>query len=102
MQALKMFLGNNNSSSSNSGYGNSSNQQSSQGGTQGQLIGLAMAEASKLFDHQASQGNVQAGANKESVVAKAGEMALKMYLKGQVGSGGGGPSGLLSMASKFF
>ena len=42
-------------------------------------------------------------ADKQSAVMKAGEMALKMYLKGQAGSGGssGGGGGLLSMASKF-
>ena len=44
-------------------------------------------------------------ADKQSAVMKAGEMALKMYLKGQMGgggaSGGSGGGGLLSMASKF-
>lgn len=94
MQALKMFMGNNNSS------GNQS-----QGGSQSQLIGLAMGEASKLFDNQASQGKVQEGSTKQSVVEQAGKMALKMYLKGQAGSSGnagGGPGGLLGLASKFF
>lgn len=39
-------------------------------------------------------------ANKESVVQQAGEMAMKMYFKSQ--GGGGGASGLLGLASKFF
>jgi hypothetical protein len=97
MQALKMFMGNN-----NSGGGNGGNQS---GGSQAQLIGLAMAEASKLFDNQASQGKVQQGSTKQSVVEQAGKMALKMYLKGQggsSGSAGSGPGGLLGMAAKFF
>lgn len=43
MQALKMFQG---------GGG------SSQGGGQSQMMGMAMQEASKLFDQQSAQGNV--------------------------------------------
>ena len=91
MQALKLF---------NSGSDNSSN---SPGNSQNAFIGLAMAEASKLFDNQASQGRVQSGTSKETVVQKAGEMALKMYLKSQVSSGGGGSgaSGLLGLAGRF-
>lgn len=90
MQALKLFLG-----SGNQNQNQNQNTQQGQGGNpQNQFLGLALAEASKLFDHQASQGNVQSGTSKESVVRQAGEMALKMYLKGQ-GSGGAGPGGLL-------
>jgi hypothetical protein len=85
MQALKMFTG---------GGG------SQQGNSQNAFVGMAMAEASKLFDNQSSQGNVQSGASKESAVQQAGEMALKMYLKSQ-SSGGVGPSGLMGLASKF-
>ena len=89
MQALKMF---------------SSGQQSSGGGSSGgqsqsQFIALAMGEASKLFDQQASQGKVADDSSKDSAVMKAGEMALKMYMKSQ--GGGGGSSGLMGLASKF-
>ena len=88
MQALKMFQGSSGSSS----------------GSQSAFIGMAMSQASKLFDSQSSQGNVESGASKESAVQKAGEMALQMYLKSQGGSSSGGGSsmsGLLSLASKF-
>lgn len=90
MQALKLF---------NGGGGNNSQQQ--QGGSQNAFIGMAMAEASKLFDNQSAQGNVQSGASKQSAVQQAGEMALKMYMKSQGGGGGAGPGGLLGFASKF-
>ncbi|KUL82592.1 hypothetical protein ZTR_10244 [Talaromyces verruculosus] len=83
MQALKAFT------SGGSGRG------------QNQLIGLAMAEAEKLFDQQSANGN--ASGDKQSAINSAAEMAFKMYMKGQGGLGGtGGPSGLLSLASKFF
>lgn len=86
MQALKMFTGGGSSSGSSS---------------QSEFIGLAMSEASKLFDQQSSSGRVSSGSSKESAVQQAGEMALKMYLKSSGGSSGGGSSGLLSLASKF-
>lgn len=76
--------------------------------SQGQFIALAMGEASKLFDKQASQGKVSSDAGKESAVMHAGEMALKMYMKSQGGAAGGssgssgGASALLGMAKKFF
>lgn len=86
MQALKMFSG-----------GQSGGNQS-----QSAFIGLAMSEASKLFDQKSSQGKVASGSSKESAIMQAGEMALKMYLKsGGSQSSGGGVGGLLSMASKF-
>lgn len=73
--------------------------------SQNAFVGLAMAQAAKLFDAQASQGNVEAGADKQSAVRKAGEMALKMYLKSKGGAAGGagvgGMGGLLDMAGKF-
>lgn len=89
LQALKLFT--------------SGNQGGGGGQSQNALVGLAMAQASKLFDAQASQGNVAAGADKQSAVMKAGEMALKMYLKSQGGSGGGqgGLGGLMGLAGKF-
>ncbi|KAI8626634.1 hypothetical protein F5Y19DRAFT_488010 [Xylariaceae sp. FL1651] len=89
MQALKMFSG---------GQSGNTHESSSQSA----FIGLAMGEASKLFDQKASQGKVSSGSSKESAVMQAGEMALKMYMKSQ---GGGhqssGASGLLGLASKF-
>lgn len=93
MQALKLFLGNGNQQGSNQQGNTPQGQNQSQhveGNPQNQFIGMALAEASKLFDHQSSQGNVPSGTSKQSVVQQAGEMALKMYLKGQGGSGAGG------------
>jgi hypothetical protein len=77
---------------------------SSQGGnSQNAFVGMAMGEASKLFDSQSSAGNVASGASKESAIQQAGEMALKMYMQGQGGgSGGGGVSSLMGLATKFF
>ncbi|KAL7908624.1 hypothetical protein GGI35DRAFT_407726 [Trichoderma velutinum] len=85
MQALKKFT------------------QGETGGNQSQsaFLGLAMSEASKLFDNKAADGKVASDASKESVIQQAGEMALKMYFKSQ-GGGQQGPSGLMSIASKFF
>jgi len=84
MQALKMF---------SSGGGG--------GGGQNQFIGMAMAQAEKLWDQQNSNGNVTT--DKQSAVTKAAEMAFKMYSHGGgSGLGGtGGPGGLMSLASKF-
>lgn len=102
MQALKLF---------NQGQG-SGNQ------GQGAFLALAMSEASKvrtipyalhrtpntdtygggqLFDNKAAAGKVTDGASKESTIQKAGEMAMKMYLKSQ----GEQQGGLMAMASKF-
>ncbi|KAL6701750.1 hypothetical protein J3F84DRAFT_343286 [Trichoderma pleuroticola] len=69
--------------------------------SQGAFLGLALSEASKLFDSKAADGKVASDASKESAIQQAGEMALKMYLKSQ-GGGQQGPSGLLGIASKFF
>ena len=61
----------------------------------------------QLFDQKASEGKVSSETSKESAVMKAGEMALKFYMKGQGSGGSGGEeggsktSGLLSLASKF-
>ncbi|TPX15503.1 uncharacterized protein E0L32_004483 [Thyridium curvatum] len=79
MQALKMFSG-----------GEAQGSQSKSA-----FIGLAMSEASKLFDQKASQGQVSSDSSKESAIMKAGEMALKMYMKGQAGGPSSGPGGLL-------
>jgi len=67
-------------------------------GGQSQMISMAMSEASKLFDQQSSQGNVQGGTDKQSAINSAAKMALQMYMKSQ----GGGGGGLMSLASKFF
>lgn len=92
IQALKLFTGGQSGSSA-------------QGNSQSAFVGLAMAEASKLFDQKASQGKVAGDTSKESAVAKAGEMALKFYLKSQGGGSSGGQSdsgsSLLGLASKF-
>ncbi|GAD94252.1 hypothetical protein AFUA_8G05650 [Paecilomyces variotii No. 5] len=90
VQALKTFT---QGGSGGSGLGGGGDEKS-------QLIGMAMAQASKLWDQQG--GN--ASGDKQSAVNSAAEMALKMYLKNQGGSGlggTGGPSGLLGLASKF-
>ncbi len=87
MSRLKMFSG------GGSGGGSS--------GGQSQMIGMAMSEASKLFDQQNGMGNVQGGTDKQSAVNSAAKMAFQMYMKSQ-GGGGGGASGLMSLASKFF
>ncbi|TKA23024.1 hypothetical protein B0A50_07242 [Salinomyces thailandicus] len=87
MQALKMF---------NSGSGGSAGS----GGGQNAFIGMAMAQASKLFDQQNSQGNVPEGHSKQDAVGNAAQMALKMYMKSQMGGSSSG-GGLMSMASKF-
>ncbi|OQE26525.1 hypothetical protein PENSTE_c005G05877 [Penicillium steckii] len=84
MQALKMFT---------SGDG------SDGGMDKNKLMGLAMAQASKLWEEKNASGNVSG--DKQSAVNSAAEMALKMYMKGGGGSGTGGPSGLLGLASKF-
>ncbi|KOS18435.1 hypothetical protein ESCO_000532 [Escovopsis weberi] len=84
MNVLKNFVG-----------GGSSQPQSQSG-----FMGMAMSEASKLFDSKASQGKVQSGTTKDSVMQQAGEMAVKMWMQSQ-GKQSGGASGLLSLASKF-
>ena len=98
LQALKLFT--------------SGSFSSSQSQSQSAFIGLAMSQASKLFDQQASAGKVSEGTDKQSVVMKAGEMALKMYLKSQGTSqtssshtqaqeSSSGLGGLLNIAGKY-
>jgi len=93
MQALKMFTG--------GGAGAGGMGSHGAGNSQSQFIGMAMAQASKLFDQQNGQGNVASGADKQSAVNAAAKMALKMYMKSEGQGGGGGQGGLLGMASKF-
>lgn len=71
----------------------------SSGNSQSQFVGMAMSEASKLFDQQSAQGNVSG--SKQSAIEQAGAMAMKMYMKSQGQGGGGGMGGLLGLASKF-
>lgn len=93
-EALKMFTG------GGAGLGGMGSQGG--GNDQNQLISMAMSEASKLFDQQSSQGNVSSGTDKQSVLNEAAKMAMQMYSKSSGQGGGGGPAGLLSLASKFF
>lgn len=80
MQALKKF---------NSG--------STESSSQGAFLGLAMSEASKLFDAKASNEKVSSDTSKDAVVQKAAEAAMKMYFKSQ----GEQQGGLAGLASKF-
>ncbi|GAB1310012.1 Beta-flanking protein [Madurella fahalii] len=95
VQALKLFI------SSDEGGASQAPQKQSQSA----FVGLAMAQAAKLFDKQAAEGKVASGEDKQSAVMKAGEMALKMYLKSQGSGGASGGSGgfvdMVSIASKF-
>ncbi|KAG7099583.1 hypothetical protein E1B28_001413 [Marasmius oreades] len=91
LQSLKQFT-------SGSGAGASS------GGSQSQLISLAMAEASKLFDKSGGP----ASGNKQDAVNGAAMTVVKLLVQSKFGGGqptggsnSGGLSGLLSMASKF-
>jgi len=93
LQALKMFT-------SGEGGGGGG------GHDQNKLIGMAMAQAGKLWDQQNKHGSV--ATDKQSAVNSAAKMALKMYMKSDGGglSGLGGPAGsggpgLLNLASKF-
>jgi hypothetical protein len=65
--------------------------------SKGAFLGLAMSEASKLFDDKAAKGKLSSDTSKEGVIQKAGEFAMKMYLKSQ----GEQKGGLLGLASKF-
>ncbi|KAM3428867.1 hypothetical protein MY4824_008572 [Beauveria thailandica] len=87
MQALKKFT---------------SGGQEEKGG-KNDFISLAMGEASKLFDSKAADGSVASGAEKQSVIQKAAEVAMKLYFKSQLqqSGGSGGLGGLASMASQF-
>lgn len=88
MQALKMF---NSGSSGATGGGEDKNA----------FVGMAMAQASKMWDEKNGKG--EASGDKQSAINQAAEMAFKMYMKsqGSGSSGTGGPSGLMGLASKF-
>ncbi|KHJ35994.1 putative beta-flanking protein [Erysiphe necator] len=61
------------------------------------LVGIAMAEASMLFEAQNEQNNLARGAMKEKAIYEAGEKALQMYLT----SNGSSSGGLIALAAKF-
>ncbi|KAL2837067.1 hypothetical protein BJY01DRAFT_251672 [Aspergillus pseudoustus] len=88
LQALKLF---NQGSGAEAGGGKDKNA----------FIGLAMAQASRMWEEKAGKG--EATGDKQSAVNSAAEMAFKMYLKSQMSGsqGTGGPSGIMSLASKF-
>ncbi|KAF9074791.1 hypothetical protein BDP27DRAFT_1443765 [Rhodocollybia butyracea] len=77
------------------------------GGSKSQLISMAMAEASKLFD---KSGGAASG-SKQDAINGAGMMVMKMLVQSKMSGGGGGGSGgssqhggmgdLMSLASKF-
>ncbi|KAK0456014.1 hypothetical protein EV421DRAFT_20548 [Armillaria borealis] len=91
LQALKKFT---------SGGGSSS---SGGSGSQTQLISLAMAEATKLFE---KSGGAASG-NKQDAVNGAAMTVMKLFVQSKMGGSttgagdSGGLSGLLSLASKF-
>ncbi|PHH82438.1 hypothetical protein CDD82_6015 [Ophiocordyceps australis] len=86
LQALKKFT-------SDGGSGGGGKQ------SQSAFLGLAMSEASKLFDDKSAKGKVSSGVSKQDTIQKACEMALKFYLKSQGQQSGS--AGLMSLASKF-
>ncbi|KAG5640227.1 hypothetical protein DXG03_009766, partial [Asterophora parasitica] len=97
MQALKMFTG---------GNKNSAPQQQQSSGSSTQLISMAMAEATKLFD---KSGGASSG-NKQDAVNGAAMTVMKLLVQSKLGGGGaqttggsnsGGLSSLLSLASQF-
>jgi len=64
--------------------------------SQSDMVSLAMAEASKLFDSSSSQGN------KQDAVNSAGMTIMKLLVQSKLGGGGGGGmGGLMSLATKF-
>lgn len=74
------------------------------GGGQGQLLAMAMSEATKLFN--SSGGG--AGGNKQEAISSAAQTVLKLVMQSKMGAGGaagggqgGGLGSLMGMASKF-
>ncbi|PLW05205.1 hypothetical protein PCANC_02594 [Puccinia coronata f. sp. avenae] len=95
MQAFKQF---------SQGGGGGSNQPKNNEDGKSKLIGMAMAQAAKLFD---SSGGASGG-QKQDAVNSAGSMVMKLLMKqklqqmsGGGGSGGGGLGSLASMIGKF-
>jgi len=94
MQAFKQFS-----------QGGASNQPKNNEDSKSKLIGMAMAQAAKLFD---SSGGA-AGGQKQDAVNSAGSMVMKLLMKQklqEMGGGGGGGSGgglgsLAGMLGKF-
>ncbi|KAJ3497558.1 hypothetical protein NMY22_g19686 [Coprinellus aureogranulatus] len=102
LQVLKQFVGGGSSTSSHTTSA-SSHSAASGGGTT-QLISLAMAEATKLFDKSGGQVN----GDKQDAVNGAAMTIMKLLVQSKFGgaptTGGkdsGGLSGLLSLASQF-
>jgi len=97
MQAFKMFTGGGGASGGASG--------GAAGGGQSQLLSMAMAEATKLFD---SQGGAASG-NKQDAINSAVKTVLKLVLQSKMGAGAGagaaasqgGLGSLMSIASQF-
>ena len=60
------------------------------------FVGMAMAQAAKMFDQHDASGNVQNG-SKQDAVSSAAAMAMKLLSSsgGNAGSGGSGIAGLL-------
>ena len=69
MQALKMFSG--------GGAGQGGQGSQGAGNSQSQFMGMAMSQASKLFDQQSASGNVQSGVDKQSAIESAAKMAFQ-------------------------
>ncbi|KXJ85183.1 hypothetical protein Micbo1qcDRAFT_237561 [Microdochium bolleyi] len=84
LQALEMMIGDQAAGSS------------ATSGTQNSYVAIAMAEAIKLFDQKASQGELSSGTSKEAAVQKAAETALKLYMKSG-GSQGASASGGMNL-----
>ncbi|KAL1960992.1 hypothetical protein VTO42DRAFT_4880 [Malbranchea cinnamomea] len=90
MQALKMFLESDESKDKKDGGKHDQNK----------LIGIAMAQAGKLWEKDNKEG--KAATDKQSAVNAAAKFALQMYLKSHGGgtSGTGGLGGLAGLAGK--
>lgn len=87
--AIKNMLGSGGGESASSG-GNS--------GFQEKVLGMAMANAGKMFDQKQSNG--QAEGSKEDAMSQAGETVMKLLMKQQMKGmiGGGQTSGLSGLA----